>query len=139
MSNAEHPTVPQPVVRFDWAKLLARHERTADGFLFSSWDVIIGVVRLVYLASEGRWEYRRRWKEGRGRRSRKRRAFCGARTRKGTPCRARVVSGKGRCRLHGGCSTGPKTAEGRAAIARSNRRRAELRRAGRAGVEVDTP
>lgn len=29
----------------------------------------------------------------------------------------------GKCRIHGGMSTGPKTAEGRAAIAESNRRR----------------
>jgi hypothetical protein len=37
------------------------------------------------------------------------------------PC----VWGKSRCRLHGGCSTGPTTAEGRQAIAESNRRRAK--------------
>jgi hypothetical protein len=60
---------------------------------------------------------------------------CGARTRKGTPCRIRAVPGKARCRMHGRLSTGPKTAEGKAAIAASNRRRAELRRAGRATSE----
>ena len=27
---------------------------------------------------------------------------CGARTRKGTPCQSPVVSGKARCRMHGG-------------------------------------
>ena len=27
---------------------------------------------------------------------------CGARTRKGTPCEAPAVSGKARCRMHGG-------------------------------------
>src|SRR5262249_14979739 len=27
---------------------------------------------------------------------------CGARTRRGTPCRAKAAHGKGRCRLHGG-------------------------------------
>lgn len=27
---------------------------------------------------------------------------CGARTRKGTPCRAPAVHGKARCRMHGG-------------------------------------
>jgi hypothetical protein len=52
------------------------------------------------------------------------RARCGAKTRKGTPCQARCVGSKDRCRLHGGCSTGPKTAEGGARIAESNRRRA---------------
>jgi hypothetical protein len=58
------------------------------------------------------------------------RARCGARTRKGTPCQARCVDGKERCRLHGGCSTGPKTVEGRVRIAESNRRRAAQARAG---------
>lgn len=29
-------------------------------------------------------------------------ARCGARTRKGTPCQAPAVSGKARCRMHGG-------------------------------------
>ena len=36
---------------------------------------------------------------------------CGARTRKGTPCKAPAMS-NGRCRLHGGKSTGPRTPEG---------------------------
>ena len=36
---------------------------------------------------------------------------CGAKTRKGTPCRAPAMR-NGRCRLHGGKSTGPKTPEG---------------------------
>ena len=52
------------------------------------------------------------------------RPLCGAKTRKGTPCQTRCVDGKERCRLHGGLSTGAKTAEGRARIAESNRRRA---------------
>jgi len=29
---------------------------------------------------------------------------CGARTRNGTPCRAPVVKGKRRCRMHGGAA-----------------------------------
>ena len=29
---------------------------------------------------------------------------CGAKTRKGTPCQAPAVSGKERCRLHGGAA-----------------------------------
>lgn len=57
------------------------------------------------------------------------RPLCGARTRKGVPCAARVVEGRTRCRLHGGLSTGAKTAEGRARIAESNRRRAARARA----------
>lgn len=36
---------------------------------------------------------------------------CGAKNRKGTPCQAPAMK-NGRCSLHGGKSTGPKTAEG---------------------------
>lgn len=36
---------------------------------------------------------------------------CGARNRRGTPCQCPAMK-NGRCRLHGGLSTGPKTAEG---------------------------
>lgn len=42
---------------------------------------------------------------------------CGAKTRAGTPCRRAAVSGKARCTLHGGRSTGPCTEAGRAKIA----------------------
>lgn len=52
---------------------------------------------------------------------------CGARTRFGTSCRGIPVAGKRRCRLHGGKSTGPRSEEGRARIAASNRRRRTLR------------
>ena len=48
---------------------------------------------------------------------------CGAKTRKGTPCRAKSEPGRKRCRFHGGLSTGPKTAEGLARIAEAQRRR----------------
>jgi hypothetical protein len=44
---------------------------------------------------------------------------CGARTRRGTPCQCKAIRtkrGAMRCRLHGGLSTGPRTAEGRARI-----------------------
>jgi hypothetical protein len=37
---------------------------------------------------------------------------CGARTRRGTPCRGLAVRNRRRCRMHGGTSTGPRTAEG---------------------------
>jgi hypothetical protein len=37
---------------------------------------------------------------------------CGAKTRHGTACRCPAM-GNGRCNRHGGCSTGPKTPEGR--------------------------
>ncbi|MGX9352354.1 HGGxSTG domain-containing protein [Shimia sp. W99] len=36
------------------------------------------------------------------------RPTCGAKTRSGGQCQARVVPGMRRCRLHGGLSTGPK-------------------------------
>jgi hypothetical protein len=51
------------------------------------------------------------------------RPSCGARTRKGPACLARVVPGKRRCRVHGGLSTGPRTPEGKARIAGAQRRR----------------
>lgn len=63
---------------------------------------------------------------------------CGARTRGGTPCKARALDGRTRCRMHGGLSTGPRTEAGREAIAASNRRRALMRRLAAMGV-VDAP
>ena len=45
---------------------------------------------------------------------------CGAKTRQGLPCKRPANKRSGRCRLHGGQSTGPKTAEGRAKIAAAN-------------------
>lgn len=59
------------------------------------------------------------------------RPLCGALTRMGTPCKAHSVNWwNRRCRMHGGLSTGPKTPEGRAAIAESNRRRAKAKKPG---------
>lgn len=56
---------------------------------------------------------------------------CGARRRDGKPCEAPAVwlpgepaPRNGRCRMHGGLSTGPRTEAGREAIRESNRRRA---------------
>src|SRR5262245_56270482 len=45
---------------------------------------------------------------------------CGAKNRRGLPCRAPALRGKSRCRLHGGHSTGPKTLEGVASIRAAN-------------------
>ncbi len=47
--------------------------------------------------------------------------ICGAkaRQRNGLPCRQPAMK-NGRCRLHGGKSTGPKTAQGKLNSARSN-------------------
>jgi hypothetical protein len=42
---------------------------------------------------------------------------CLAKTRRGTECQKPAIKGKGRCQLHGGRSTGPRTEEGRARIA----------------------
>jgi hypothetical protein len=58
--------------------------------------------------------------------SMRRKRFCGARTRRGTPCQCKAIRtkrGAWRCRLHGGLSTGPKTPEGRARIAAAVRQR----------------
>ncbi|MDT4828087.1 hypothetical protein D3C80_1948320 [compost metagenome] len=38
---------------------------------------------------------------------------CGAKTRKGEPCKRRDLYHSGRCRLHGGLSTGPKRLKNR--------------------------
>ena len=40
----------------------------------------------------------------------------------GTACQKSPLQGKNRCRLHGGLSTGPRTAEGRARIAAAHYR-----------------
>ncbi len=64
---------------------------------------------------------------------RRMRPLCGAQTRTEGRCKVRVEPGKRRCRFHGGMSTGPKTAEGRARIAEAQRRRRAAWRAKRAG------
>lgn len=59
------------------------------------------------------------------RKERKQRPSCEAKTRKGTPCQAKVYwpsewdAPAKRCRLHGGLSTGPTTAEGIERLAKS--------------------
>ena len=64
---------------------------------------------------------------------------CRARTRDGGRCRGLPVLDRrtwkprnGRCRMHGGRSTGPGTNAGRAAVAASNRLRADAARLARA-------
>jgi len=44
---------------------------------------------------------------------------CGAKTRKGTPCQRPARLPVGRCRLHGGASTGPRTKGGLARLVAS--------------------
>lgn len=41
------------------------------------------------------------------------RVVCGAKTQSGKPCRAMSLPNKKRCKWHGGCSTGPRTASGK--------------------------
>ena len=56
---------------------------------------------------------------------RKHRPFCGAKTRKGAPCQAKVYwpyewdAPAKKCRMHGGLSTGPTKAEGMERLAKS--------------------
>lgn len=48
------------------------------------------------------------------------RVKCGGRRRRdGAPCEAPSVPGKRRCKWHGGCSTGPRTLEGKAKVAKN--------------------
>lgn len=39
--------------------------------------------------------------------------ICGAKTRAGTPCKQKRIHENGRCKLHGGLSTGPRTKRGK--------------------------
>lgn len=48
-------------------------------------------------------------------------ARCGARTRAGEACQAPAMP-NGRCRMHGGASTGPRTAEGLARVVKGRTR-----------------
>ena len=45
---------------------------------------------------------------------------CLAKNRRGTPCQKPAVTSKQRCQLHGGKSTGPRTAEGKARVVAAN-------------------
>ena len=53
--------------------------------------------------------------------------ICGAKTRAGTPCKQRGIYDNGRCHLHGGLSTGPRTEAGKAAVC-ENLKKARARR-----------
>lgn len=69
---------------------------------------------------------------------------CGARSKAGTPCQRPAVKQTGRCRRHGGKSTGPRTEEGRARIAAAQtthgrltkEKRAEARQRAQVGREI---
>ena len=70
---------------------------------------------------------------------------CLAKTRRGTPCQKPAITGKGRCQLHGGRSTGPKTPEGLKRLAvlntvhgqRTKERRAEAKALATAKKEIE--
>ena len=85
--------------------------------------------RVSHLAALDAWSEARladelaRLAEGTAQWKARRRVACGAKTRKGLPCRNRSEPGKRRCKFHGGKSTGPRTAEGRARFAEAQRRR----------------
>lgn len=75
--------------------------------------------------------YRRRWRSFRGHDSTApapafpqecRGMLCGAKTRSGAPCRNDgTLYPNGRCKFHGGLSTGPKSIEGKARSAKNSR------------------
>ncbi len=56
---------------------------------------------------------------------------CGARTRAGTPCKRRDLYRSGRCKLHGGLSSGPQTTKGKRRSARNGKRAAKGKPHGR--------
>ena len=69
---------------------------------------------------------------------------CEARTRRGTPCQRPARLPVGRCRLHGGASTGPRTEDGRARLTEAKikhgkftkEKRAEAKRRAQVGREI---
>ena len=65
------------------------------------------------------WRFRLRWPGQR----------CGAKTRRRTTCQHPANNKNGRCRLHGGRSTGPKSTGGRAKNTAANVRHREFTRA----------
>ena len=54
---------------------------------------------------------------------------CLAKTRRGTPCQNPAIKGPGRCKLHGGRSTGPRTPEGKARAAKAHTKHGRSSRA----------
>ncbi len=105
--------------QIDWDDLIAAAHEMGDSDLAFAFGLLAGVERSAY---------RERVPARPPKRERPR---CGAKTRKGTPCKAPAVwlAGEpaprnGRCRMHGGLSPGPKTEAGKEAIRESNRRRA---------------
>src|ERR1017187_5454211 len=95
--------------------VVVQHVRVADG----GQAVIAGSMKTGGPRGGGRrkmsstpHETRRGWlKNGNSPGDFTRAARCGAKTRRGTLCQCPAMA-NGRCRLHGGLSTGPRTADG---------------------------
>lgn len=64
--------------------------------------------------------------------------LCNARTRTGRPCRALALP-SGRCKWHGGLSTGPRTPAGKARSAVNLLKAGEARTAKRRNADVSLP
>ena len=61
---------------------------------------------------------------------------CEAKTRKGTPCQRPAKLPVGRCRLHGGASTGPRTEDGLKRLAASKTKHGRFTKLERAKAKV---
>ena len=124
------PSLLEAAVIFKPEMLVRWHRGGLDAFMYtlntrSIWGLAMAS---YYLSRNGELVLSLLSNEPRIRR--RDRPRCGAKTRRGTRCRAPAVwdrdkdqSRNGRCKFHGGLSTGPKTKSGRGAIRASNRRR----------------
>jgi hypothetical protein len=77
----------------------------------------IGAIRSAKQARSDAWRERHQAQA-----SKSEPAKCGAQTRRGTAC-IRKARPNGRCRNHGGCSTGPRSELGKRIIAEAQRKR----------------
>ena len=113
-SNSSRPATPR-----------SRHKRSASPSVIEKHEGSPGARNLSKLvirgASRGKpHEPRRGWlKHGNPPGDFSAAPRCGARNRRGKPCQCPAMP-NGRCCLHGGLSTGPKTAEGIERIRRAN-------------------
>jgi hypothetical protein len=92
-----------------------------------------GVQRLLRAAIRSAWEAgiaaQAEWDQALRSKPKRERVRCGARCRDGHPCQATPVwfrgapaARNGRCRMHGGLSTGPRTPEGKDRVREAARR-----------------
>jgi hypothetical protein len=86
--------------------------------------------RRKYIATELKWGWSSSYREAvakvvavnhRARNTPRPGERCGAKTRRGSPCLCKALR-NGRCKYHGGLSTGPRTAEGKKRSAANLRR-----------------